>query len=73
MGPTTTLCSGNIVSRLGSLCTMSDLSPTKNRSVKFAVIKTEQKSQLIGHASLTRENKAGGSWGQEVHILHVNI
>ena len=27
----------------------------------------------IGHASLARENEAGGSWGQEVHILHVNI
>ena len=28
---------------------------------------------LIGRASLARENEAGGSWGQEVHILHVNI
>ena len=27
----------------------------------------------IGRASLARENEAGGSWGQEVHILHVNI
>ena len=27
----------------------------------------------IGPASLARENEAGGSWGQEVHILHVNI
>ena len=27
----------------------------------------------IGHVSLARENEAGGSWGQEVHILHVNI
>ena len=24
-------------------------------------------------ASLGPENEAGGSWGQEVHILHVNI
>ena len=23
--------------------------------------------------SLARENEAGGSWGQEIHILHVNI
>ena len=28
---------------------------------------------LIGRASLACENEAGGSWGQEVHILHVNI
>ena len=27
----------------------------------------------IGRASLARENEAGGSWGLEVHILHVNI
>ena len=27
----------------------------------------------IGRVSLTRENEAGGSWGQVVHILHVNI
>ena len=25
----------------------------------------------IGRASLVRENEAGGSWGQEVNILHV--
>ena len=24
-----------------------------------------------GRANLARENEAGGSWGQEVHILHV--
>ena len=28
---------------------------------------------VIGRAGLARENEAGGSWGQEVHILHVNI
>ena len=27
----------------------------------------------IGRVSLARENEAGGSWGQEVHILHVII
>ena len=27
----------------------------------------------IGRASLARENEAGRSWGQEIHILHVNI
>ena len=27
----------------------------------------------IGPVSLARENEAGGSWGQEVHILHVNV
>ena len=26
----------------------------------------------IGRASLAREIESGGSWGQEVHILHVN-
>ena len=30
-------------------------------------------SWVIGRASLARENEAGGSWGQEIHILHVNI
>ena len=25
----------------------------------------------IGRVSLARENEAGGSWGQEVHIVHV--
>ena len=27
----------------------------------------------IGRVSLARENEAGGSWGQEIHILDVNI
>ena len=27
----------------------------------------------IGRVSLARENEAGGSWGQEVHIFHVNV
>ena len=31
------------------------------------------KTTVIGPASLARENEAGGSWGQEVHIRHVNI
>ena len=26
-----------------------------------------------GRERLARENEAGGSWGQEVHILHVDI
>ena len=30
-------------------------------------------SSSIGRASLARENEAGDSWGQEVHILHVNV
>ena len=29
--------------------------------------------EVLGPASLARENEAGGSWGQEVHLLHVNI
>ena len=39
----------------------------------------ENKGQLgagsphIGHVSLACENETGGSWGQEVLILHVNI
>ena len=28
---------------------------------------------LIGRVSLARETEARGSWGQEVHILHVNV
>ena len=27
----------------------------------------------IGRVSLARENEAGGIWGQEVNILHVNV
>ena len=27
----------------------------------------------IGRVSLACENEAGGSWGQKVHILHVNV
>ena len=34
---------------------------------------TEINLPEIGPASLTRENEVGGSWGQEVHILYVNI
>ena len=29
--------------------------------------------RYIGRVSLARENEAAGSWGQEIHILHVNI
>jgi len=28
---------------------------------------------LAGRVNLAYENEAWGSWGQEVHILHVNI
>ena len=31
------------------------------------------REMIIGRVSLARENEAGGSWGQEIHILHVNI
>ena len=34
---------------------------------------TDGQAVSIGRASLACENEAGGSWGQEVHILHVNI
>ena len=27
----------------------------------------------LGRANLARENEAGGSWRQKVHILHVNV
>ena len=30
-------------------------------------------SIVIGRASLVHENEAGGSWGKEVHILHISI
>ena len=30
-------------------------------------------TKLIGPVGLARKNEAGGSWGQEVHILHVNV
>ena len=35
--------------------------------------KRESRACPIGHVSLPRENEAGGSWGQEIHIFHVNI
>ena len=28
---------------------------------------------IIGRVSLACENEAGGIWGQEIHILHVNM
>jgi len=28
---------------------------------------------LIGRVKLPRENEAGGSWGQNIHTLHVNV
>ena len=34
---------------------------------------SEMQNCSIGRVSLARENEAGGSWGQEVHILHVNV
>ena len=30
-------------------------------------------SLAIGPVSLARENEAGDNWGQDVHILHVNV
>ena len=33
----------------------------------------DDNTAAIGRVSLARENEAGGSWGQEVHILHVNV
>ena len=30
-------------------------------------------SNTIGRVSLARENEAGGTWGQEVHIHHVKV
>ena len=36
-------------------------------------LNTEENDIPIGRVSLARENEAGGSWGQEVHILHVNV
>ena len=37
------------------------------------MVATREPQCCIGRASLARENEAGDSWGQEVHILHVNI
>ena len=39
----------------------------------FAQFYLDPEKYLIGHVSLACENEAGGSLGQEVHILHVNI
>ena len=52
--------------------------PTRRTHVKGPHVNMERIGRFprglpIGRASLARENEAGGSWGQEVHILHVNI
>ena len=43
------------------------------RDSPFFIKKELSQQKPIGRASLARENEAGGSWRQEVHILHVNI
>ena len=40
---------------------------------EFLVNWVTMAAPIIRRVSLARENEAGGSWGQEVHILHVNI
>ena len=41
--------------------------------LKVAGIHNEGNYTTIGRVSLARENEAGGSWGQKVHILHVKV
>ena len=35
--------------------------------------KRHMNHSAIGRVSLARENEAGGNWGQEIHIFHVNV
>ena len=34
---------------------------------------TQPADFIIGRVSLARQNEAGGSWGQDIYVLHVNI
>ena len=48
------------------------------RYTRFARIYSQYFEPLLPHTSIGRvslacENEAGGSWGQKVHILHVNV
>ena len=49
--------------------------PTITRSVRNSVLPFYILIEIecIGRSSLARENEAGDNWGQEVHILHVNV
>ena len=52
---------------------MSSCVPPVRKCTKVNVYLISHVILSIGRASLARENEAGGSWGQEVYILHVNI
>ena len=51
--------------------------PTKRTSSRIHFVSRDvyyvSAEGFIGRANLARGNEAGGSWGQHVHILHVNI
>ena len=47
--------------------------PSVRPVTSIASASTNKRQSVIGRASLARENEAGVSWGQEVHILDVNV
>ena len=44
-----------------------------HNNFKYKYQTNSLKCNAIGRVSLARENEAGGSWGQKVHILHVKV
>ena len=61
-----------------ALCPTADVCVTplfvlNNRRTRRGCRAGRSKQRPIGRVSLARENEAAGSWGQEVHILHVNV
>ena len=65
------LCRGLATTRL--LPSVEDRSTSRSNLQPADVLGRRAEQVRIGRASLARENEAAGSWGQEVHILHVNI
>ena len=56
----------SVIAPLGTKVTCVKASSTRCLIAKLTI-------SVIGRASLARENEAGDNWGQEVHILHVEI
>ena len=67
------------VREMGRCTTNTNLSLHNARGFLFSVLIHKYamcyqiSNERIGRVSLARENEAGRSWGQEVHILHVNV
>ena len=49
------------------------INPEKRVPVDAIGVAAYYHNSRIGHASLALKNEVGVTWGQEVHILHVDI